>query len=84
MKAQATMKDVKKPVSQSIGRGATKVTMGTVFGLGRFGYRFTTGFLKGCAEAGGEIKRGYDEAKAAADEAAAEANAQALAEAAKE
>jgi hypothetical protein len=38
--------------------------MGTLFGLGRFAFRAGSGFVAGAAEAGREIKRGYDEAKA--------------------
>lgn len=56
--------DTKKPVSHKVGRGATKVTMGTLFGLGRFAAKASTGFIAGVTEAGREIKAGYDEAKA--------------------
>ena len=67
MKAQATMKD-KKPLGQKIGRGATKATMGTAFGIGRFAFRSSKNFIAGAIEAGQEIKAGYDEAKAEAKE----------------
>ena len=69
-KPQATMKDdaPKKPVSQKIGRGATKATMGTLFGVGRFAAKASTGFLAGVVEAGREIKSGYDEGKAEASD----------------
>ena len=68
-KPQATMKvnGTEKPLGQKIGRGATKATMGAVFGLGRFGYRASKNFIAGVTEAGREIKAGYDEAKAEAE-----------------
>ena len=87
MKAQATMNEeevVKKTLGQHIGRGATKATMGTAFGIGRFAFNASKNFIAGAAEAGRESKAGYDEAKEdAIDEADAEANAKALAKAAK-
>ena len=69
-KPQATMKvnGTKKPLSQTIGRGATKATMGAAFGIGRFTFRASKNFIAGVTEAGREIKAGYDEAKAAAEE----------------
>lgn len=54
----------KTPVAHKVGRGATKATMGTLFGLGRFAAKASTGFIAGVTEAGKEIKAGYDEAKA--------------------
>lgn len=57
----------KTPVSHKVGRGAAKATMGTLFGLGRFAYRAGSGFVAGAAEAGREIKRGYEDAKAEAE-----------------
>ena len=67
-KAQATKKvTAKKPVSQKIGRGATKATMGLAYGLGRIAARTSKNFIAGAAEAGREIKAGYDEAKSEAE-----------------
>jgi len=64
-KPQATRTNgAKKPVSQKIGRGATKATMGLAFWIGRTSARVGKGIVKGAAEAGREIRRGYDEAEA--------------------
>ena len=64
MKKQATRTNgaPKKPVAQKIGSGATRATMGLTFWLGRTGARVGKGIVKGAAEAGREIRRGYDEA----------------------
>jgi hypothetical protein len=69
-KAQATLKDdaPKKPLGQKLGRGTTKATMGAAFGLGRFAFSASKNFIAGVTEAAGEIKHGYDEAKAEAEE----------------
>lgn len=64
MSSKANNSNRKRPVSHSVGRGAARATMGTLFGLGRFAFRAGSGFVAGAAEAGREIKRGYDEAKA--------------------
>lgn len=60
--------DTKKPLGQKIGRGATKATMGSAFGLGRFAFRASKNFIAGVTEAGREIKEGYEDAKAEAKE----------------
>jgi hypothetical protein len=69
-KPQATKKSngEKKPLGQKVGRAATKATMGTAFGIGRFAFRASKNFVAGVTEAGREVKAGYDEAKAEADE----------------
>ena len=58
----------KRPLGQKVGRGATKATMGTAFGLGRFAFKASKNFIAGVTEAGREIKAGYDEAKAETQE----------------
>ena len=69
-KPQATKVDKteKRPLGQKIGRGTTKATMGAAFGIGRFAFRASKNFVAGAVEAGREIKRGYDEAQAEADQ----------------
>ena len=66
-KAQATKKVETKPVAHKVGRAATKGTMGALYGVGRFAFRTGKNFVAGAAEAGREVKRGYDEAKAEAE-----------------
>jgi len=63
-KAQATrINGDKKPISQKVGAGATRATMGLAFWLGRTTARVGKGIYEGAVDAGREIKRGYDEAQ---------------------
>jgi hypothetical protein len=69
-KAQATRTNGanKIPFGQKVGRTVTAATMGAGYGFGRFAYRASKNFVAGVVEKASEVKAGYDEAKAEAEQ----------------
>ena len=70
MKKQAT-RHTDPTVANRVGKGAAVVTVGTLFGLGRFAAKIgvrvgkaAADFSHGVVDASREIKAGYDDAKA--------------------
>ena len=54
----------KKPLSRRFGSFVTKATMGLGYKTGRGAYRIGKNVVAGATDAGREIVRGYEEAKA--------------------
>jgi hypothetical protein len=57
----------KTPIPKKLGRGTTGMTVGLLYGIGRGAYHFGKNFGEGAVEKIGEIREGYNEAKAEAE-----------------